>query len=232
MTPFDGKRVVLLDMNSTFMFGEDRFGPGEDYAATYRRLHGGRADARVNALIGAAYAYLDRRYPDPAWRERFPTVAEALQTVAPEPLQNRDLDRLVDTFACHEIGHIPADYAAALHRLARRYRLGAVIDIWSPKRRWERLFEDAGVGCLLAAIAFSSDSGIVKPSPRPFLEVMGKLRAAPAETLVVGDSVRRDLGGARAAGVDCVLVGGARHDAASACFETLLDFVRACSHEQ
>ncbi|MEO0996798.1 MAG: HAD family hydrolase [Pseudomonadota bacterium] len=225
MTLLDGKRAVLLDMNSTFMFGEDRFGPDEDYAATYRRLYGRCTAARVNALIADAYAYLDRRYPDPAWRERFPTVAEALLAVAPGPLANPELGRLVDTFACYEVGHIPPDYAAALRRLARRYRLGAVVDIWAPKRRWEQVFEDAGVGRLFPATAFSSDSGVVKPSPRPFLDVMDALGVALAEALVVGDSVRRDLGGARAAGVDCVLVGDARHDDALACFDTLLDFV-------
>jgi len=30
--------VLLLDMNGTFMFGHDRFGPDEDYYATYRPL--------------------------------------------------------------------------------------------------------------------------------------------------------------------------------------------------
>jgi 5'-nucleotidase len=28
--------AVLFDTNGTFMFGEDRFGPDQDYAATYR----------------------------------------------------------------------------------------------------------------------------------------------------------------------------------------------------
>jgi len=30
--------VVLLDMNGTFMFGGDRFGPEQDFAATYHAL--------------------------------------------------------------------------------------------------------------------------------------------------------------------------------------------------
>ena len=32
--------VVLLDMNGTFMFGGDRFGPEQDFAATYHALGG------------------------------------------------------------------------------------------------------------------------------------------------------------------------------------------------
>src|SRR5262249_27392781 len=35
-------RVVLLDMNGTFMFGHDRLGPGEDFHATYATLGGTR----------------------------------------------------------------------------------------------------------------------------------------------------------------------------------------------
>lgn len=34
--PFlDNFSAILLDMNGTFMFGHDRFGPEEDYYATY-----------------------------------------------------------------------------------------------------------------------------------------------------------------------------------------------------
>jgi len=46
------------------------------------------------------------------------------------------------------------------------------------------------------------------------------------ECLVIGDSVRRDLGGAKAAGLDCVLVGGAKDNQAIGSFPTLLDMCR------
>ena len=36
--------VLLLDMNGTFMFGHDRFGPDEDYFATYASLGGRNLD--------------------------------------------------------------------------------------------------------------------------------------------------------------------------------------------
>ena len=38
---FKGKEAILLDMNSTFMFGEDRFGEVEDYSEYYRSIGGG-----------------------------------------------------------------------------------------------------------------------------------------------------------------------------------------------
>jgi hypothetical protein len=33
-----GKRALLLDMNNTFMFGENRFGDAEDFSAEEQRV--------------------------------------------------------------------------------------------------------------------------------------------------------------------------------------------------
>ena len=55
-----------------------------------------------------------------------------------------------------------------------------------------------------------------------------KLGIQTTQALVIGDSVRRDLGGAKAAGIDCVLVGGSKSEDAVCCLEsmlTLLDFI-------
>jgi hypothetical protein len=42
--------VVLLDMNGTFMFGGDRFGPEQNYADTYHALGGRRLAARSRRI--------------------------------------------------------------------------------------------------------------------------------------------------------------------------------------
>ena len=61
--------AVLLDMNGTLMFGGDRFGPDQDYAATYRTLGGSRlATEIVQTTITACYATMERIYNDPAVR--------------------------------------------------------------------------------------------------------------------------------------------------------------------
>lgn len=87
--------------------------------------------------------------------------------------------------------------------------LAAVIDIWSPKNAWLIEFERAGISGLFSAASFSSDHGMVKPSPKPFKWVLSQLGVSESEAIVVGDSPRRDLGGAKSAGIDCILVGGA-----------------------
>lgn len=42
---------------------------------------------------------------------------------------------------------------------------------------------------------------------------------------MIGDSVRHDLGGATAAGMSCILVGGARHPSALESVASLIDVV-------
>ncbi len=219
---FAGKKALLLDMNSTFMFGEDRFGDTEDFSLHYARFGGILPCNEINRIIRAAYNYLDVRYPDENYRHNFPSVESAIHEVADQNLSSDEVARIVETFAFHELGYIPADYAATLHELRQRFILAAVIDIWSPKPAWLHTFERIGISDLFSAVSFSSDHGMVKPSPKPFELVLRRLGITNTEAIVVGDSPRRDLGGAKSAGIDCILVGGATHIDALTSFDNLL----------
>ncbi len=73
-------------------------------------------------------------------------------------------------------------------------------------------------------MSFSSDHGMIKPSPKPFELVLEKLHILNTQAIVIGDSLRRDLGGAKNAGIDCILVGGAKHQDALGAFSSLLEF--------
>jgi len=111
-----------------------------------------------------------------------------------------------------------------LYRLSEKYKLAVVIDIWAPKITWQCLFRKVGISNLFSASSFSSDHGIVKPSPKPFEQIIDQLGIKKEQALMIGDSIRRDLGGAQAAGIDCVLVGGAIHPDAVGCYENLIEF--------
>lgn len=218
---------MLLDMNGTFMFGEDRFGDAEDFSVHYYAIGGKLPQREINALVRAAYAYLDIRYPDERYRHSFPSLGSAVRAVSRQPLPEDELRRIVDTFAFHELGVVPAEYASALHALREHFALAAVVDIWAPKSAWLKEFERAGISGLFSAVSFSSDHGIVKPSPEPFERVLKQLGLVSSEAIVVGDSPRRDLGGAIGAGIDCILVGGAEHPDALTCFGNLLELCDA-----
>ena len=216
--------TILLDMNDTFMFGADRFGSNEDYSIVYRQLGGMMDSVRVNQLIESAYAYLDIRYPDPQYRESFPSLREAFVSVeGQDALSEIDLELLIETFARHELGFVPPAYATAINQLSQRFRLGLVIDIWAPKTLWIETLNQCGVLSLCESASFSSECGIVKPSPLPFLNVLEEMRVNREDAVVIGDSVRRDLGGATAAGIACILVGGAKHPSALGSVANLID---------
>ena len=224
---FAGKKALLLDMNSTFMFGEDRFGASEDFSVHYSKIGGTLPQDEINRIVRAVYGYLDIRYPDENYRHNFPSLESALREVVGNTLSGDEINRIIATFAFHELGYVPKEYAAALHKLRQRFTLAAVIDIWSPKAAWLDTFESAGISGLFSAASFSSDHGMVKPSPKPFELVLNQLGIAKSEALVVGDSPRRDLGGARSAGIDCILVGGAKHPRALRSFRSLLELCNA-----
>ncbi len=159
------KHALLLDMNSTFMFGEDRFGDDEDFSIYYRKIGGTLPRDDVNQMIRDAYEYLDHRYPDEKYRHNFPSLITALRSVIKTDLPQHEMVKIVDTFAFHELGTIPDAYATALHTLRKKFVLAAVIDIWAPKAAWLDTFARTGIMPLFSALSFSSDHGMVKPSP-------------------------------------------------------------------
>lgn len=224
---FTGKKALLLDMNSTFMFGEDRFGDSEDFSVHYFKIGGTLPESEINRIIRAAYQYLNVRYPDENYRHSFPSLERAILEVGGETLDRNEVEKIIETFAFHELGYIPNEYSAALHKLRQRFTLAAVIDIWSPKKAWLKEFERAGISGLFSVTSFSSDHGMVKPSPKPFELVLSQLGITGSEAIVVGDSTRRDLGGAKNAGIACMLVGGATHPDALKSFDNLLQLCSA-----
>ena len=224
---FNEKKALLLDMNSTFMFGEDRFGESEDFSQYYSRIGGTLPKSQVNNIIRSVYQYLDLRYPDEKYRHCFPSVEDAIKNTTKSKLAKEEVSRIVDTFAFHELGHVPEEYAMTLKKLQQHFVLAVVIDIWAPKAAWLKTFKLSGITHLFAAASFSSDHGMVKPSPRPFELVLNQIGISKTDALVIGDSPRRDLGGAKAAGIDCVLVGGAEHPHAAGSYKNLMEFCHA-----
>ena len=216
-------KAILLDMNSTFMYGEDRFGSDQNYYEYYYKVGGALPESQLQEIIQSAYNYLLVRYPDEQYRDNFPSLETAILSVTNKMLNAEELEKIIDTFSYHEYGYIPSEYLSTLTALGDQYTLAAVIDIWSPKQRWLRAFELLGIDEVFSAYSFSSDHGSVKPSPVGFNLVVDELSIPKENCLVVGDSVRRDLGGAVASGIECVLVGGEESSDAIASYPTLID---------
>ena len=236
LTPYDH---VALDMNGTFLFGYDRFGPGEDFGATYRRLGFSRLEpARAHRRVREAYDYLAPRYVDPAHYGDFPSVAAALAATGAQPLGDADVDELVATFTQHELGELPPAHAEAVAHLRTLRPLSLVSNLWAPKGPWLEALERWGIGAHLGVLTFSSDGPFIKPHPTLFARHLARLGLPPKRVLYVGDSHRCDVAGARAAGMDAVLLDGEAapttdlDPAPVAIFADLCTFAAACVHSR
>ena len=200
--------VVLLDMNGTFMFGGDRFGPEQDFAATYRALGGRHLPARVvQDGVLACFETLGVIYDDSARCDAFPAVLETLRDLpTTRHLPENELQLLERVIADHELGTVPDTYARALKRLAATHRLGVIANIISRKEPWLREFARAGVLSLFATTVFSSDSRSVKPSRKLFEHALSVIQVPRPEVVFVGDSLRCDIGGAAGAGLASIWI--------------------------
>jgi len=107
---FSFKKVLLLDMNSTFMFGEDSFGKSEDFSIYYHQIGGTLSKIAINTIIKSIYLYLAERYPDEKFRHNFPSVENAIYNTITDAFDKREISKIIDTFTFHEIGYIPDAY--------------------------------------------------------------------------------------------------------------------------
>ncbi|HKQ30658.1 MAG TPA: HAD family hydrolase [Burkholderiales bacterium] len=205
MRLIDDFKALLFDMNSTFMFGEDRFHDGEDFHRTYISM-GGRAlsAAKVDHYIRACYAGMSRDFEDPACYESFPTLAQGLRRYASPP--EDELPILERVFAFHELGSVPESSAVLLRRLAVTHKLALVANIWAPKQAWLDEFKRAGMEGVFDHAVFSSDFGHIKPSPLLYHKALQGVGARPQDAIFVGDSLRYDMEGAKKVGMTTVWV--------------------------
>lgn len=206
--------AVLLDLNETFAFDCDRFDPTQDFASTYSRL-GGRAlaPAKVQQIIVSGCQQLFDLGRDSNHNESFPAVAEVLRGLeACSTLSDHEINILTSVIGSHEVGRIPSTYASAVEKLSSRFPLGLVSNIWAPSEFFARCLSDAGVENCFQTLVFSSQHGITKPSPAIFEVALTRMDLEPSDVIYVGNSLRRDVLGAKNAGIRVVWINAKGED--------------------
>jgi len=93
-----------------------------------------------------------------------------------------------------------------LSELARRYRLGIVSNFYG---NLTRVCDDAGIRSFFDALVDSAEVGWTKPDPRIFQRALGALGVSASAATFVGDSLPRDMAGARAVGMRHIWLAGA-----------------------
>lgn len=127
-------------------------------------------------------------------------VNDVLEALAPgrtnlaEPIAAR--------FAADSRRHF-ARLRPTLERLGKRYRLGVVSNFYG---NLEGILRAEGLLELFSVVADSGVLGVMKPEPGIFLHAAKAVGAAAHDCVMVGDSVKRDMAGAAAAGMKKALV--------------------------
>jgi FMN phosphatase YigB (HAD superfamily) len=207
----DNFSVILLDMNGTFMFGHDRFGPEQDYFASYRAVGGNRLDRlTLLGIVQLTYAALVRDYSLPERFDDYPTLIGALREYG--GAEEADLPPLERLFAEHERGEVPDAHAAVLRGLARTHHLGIVSNLWATPAPWLASLHASGLLPLFGTRVFSSEGRSIKPSLRIFERALRQL-PPDSSVLFVGDSLEHDIVPAKALGLSTAWIApsGARH---------------------
>jgi putative hydrolase of the HAD superfamily len=90
-----------------------------------------------------------------------------------------------------------------LKALSERYRLGIVSNFYG---NLEAVCDSAGLCSFFKVTVDSHCVGAEKPDPAIFQAALDKLGATPEETVLIGDSLRRDREGARRMGMRFIWV--------------------------
>lgn len=94
------------------------------------------------------------------------------------------------------------DAREVITRLSKKYRVGLLTN-GAPDLQREKLLASS-LEPLLHAVAVSGEHDIGKPLPEIFHRLLAELGATPAEAVMVGNSLERDILGARNAGITSI----------------------------
>jgi putative hydrolase of the HAD superfamily len=217
-----------------FDFGGTLDAEGVAWKTRFARLwrdEAGDVDSDVfdQAFYGADDALVGRISPGTKLSETVRLLTDGLA----QRLPARDSEaarRVADRF-CADASERLAASAAFLARLARRHRLGVVSNFYG---NLSAVCMEAGLAPLLSVAIDSATVGFQKPDARIFQAALDALGARPDEAVFVGDSMERDMAGARAAGLRHVLLAAAERSGrvAAGCCPNDRVIRRLCDLEQ
>lgn len=96
------------------------------------------------------------------------------------------------------------DAVPVLSELRKRHRLALLTNGASSVQR-EKL-DGSGLAVFFEVVVVSGDIGIGKPDARVFAHLLAQLKVRATEAMMVGNSLSRDIAGARNAGIRSVLI--------------------------
>jgi putative hydrolase of the HAD superfamily len=184
--------------------------------------------AALASHAGEAALAMERSGTD---QERATAYLEALFLLTGVPVA-----RLGEVGAClvrmhleqHLWSSVPAPTRAALARLKAAGLLLGVVS--NSEGRVEQALEAASLRDYFDVVVDSGRIGIEKPDPRIFHAALDALGVAPEEALYVGDLYEVDIVGAKAAGIEAVLLGSSTQCPSTSSIEELVHTLLSGDH--
>ncbi|HUA02843.1 MAG TPA: HAD-IA family hydrolase [Solirubrobacteraceae bacterium] len=160
------------------------------------------AESAIAAEIAFYRAHLDEGRDATSLRALRRRCAEALRSALPG--DGLELDPLVDALLA-SLRFTPfADVRPALVAARERGQRLVVVSNWDASLHG--VLRALELEPLLDGILTSAEAGARKPSPAIFEQALALAGASPQQAIHVGDSLEEDVAGARAAGIEPVLV--------------------------
>jgi HAD superfamily hydrolase (TIGR01662 family) len=196
--------AVFFDVDFTLIYPGPRF-EGSGYAATCQ-AHGVAVDpARFAEAAAAATPLLDSAdqiYTHALFVAFTRRIIEGMGGSGPGV--ESAAKEIYEDWAEHRHFSLYPDVRPALRELqASGVRLGLI----SNSHRCLSTFAGHfGLDGLIAATVSSAEHGYLKPHPRIFQAALDQLHVAPADAVMVGDSLGHDILGARQVGMRAILL--------------------------
>lgn len=201
-------QFLLFDLCETLMFGVDKFDDTQDYYHTYQSCGGNELDSdTVNDIVSAWFEVMLAHYRDEKYYDDFKDALYYLEEVAPS-ISGKEKTILEQVIAKHEIGYIPQTSIDTIQDLSKHFTLGLISNIWSRSTFFMDTLKQSGLENCFQTIVFSSDYDSIKPSPRLFEIALDQLNAPKEQAIYIGDSLSRDVIGAKNSGLDVIWLQG------------------------
>ncbi|MCX6546411.1 MAG: HAD family hydrolase [Acidobacteria bacterium] len=198
-------RAVFFDVDFTLIYpGPTLQGQGYQF---FCARHGVRVDPSLfRAAVASSAPILDEvkqhNYDAQLFVDYTRSIIEQMGGTGPAT-QDAARDIYQEWAECHHF-FLYDDVEPALKRLAEAgIRIGLISNTQRPLEEFSAHF---ALGGLISAAVSSAEHGFLKPHRSIFDAALAALDVVPGDAVMVGDSVKHDIEGARQAGMRAVLV--------------------------
>jgi HAD superfamily hydrolase (TIGR01662 family) len=191
--------AVFFDVDFTLIYPGPRF-QGSGYQESCRKYAVDVDPARFEAAVAGAARVLDSAdelYDADLYVRYTARIIELMGGTG--PVVNRIAREMYDEWAENHHFALYDDVKGALQELVkRRYRVGLISNSHRCLESFQSHFDLAG---LIDVTVSSSALGYMKPHPTIFRTALERMQVEPSASVMVGDSLLHDVGGARRVGM-------------------------------